>query len=50
MRGGGNIFAVVPRAGIEPARMISPQDFKSCASTYFAIEAAILKNANVCAV
>ncbi len=29
----------MPRAGIEPARMISPQDFKSCASTYFAIGA-----------
>ena len=31
---------VVPGAGIEPARL-SPQDFKSCMSTYFIIRATI---------
>ena len=30
---------MVPRAGLEPARWYSPQDFKSCASTDFATKA-----------
>ena len=30
---------MVPRAGIEPARVIHPQDFKSCASTSSATQA-----------
>ncbi len=32
----GQIFNLVPRTGIGPVRVISPQDFKSCASTSFA--------------
>ena len=31
----------MPKAGIEPARYYLPQDFKSCASTYSAIQAYI---------
>jgi hypothetical protein len=31
---------MVPGAGIEPARL-SPQDFKSCMSTYFIIRATL---------
>ena len=30
---------MVPKAGLEPARVIHSQDFKSCASTYFATQA-----------
>ena len=32
---------LVPGTGIEPVRSVNPQDFKSCASTYFATWALI---------
>jgi len=32
-----SLFKNVPRAGIEPARPLWPQDFKSCVSTYSTI-------------
>ena len=32
-------MALVPRAGIEPARPLKPQDFKSCVSTNFTTRA-----------
>ena len=33
------IVLVVPGAGIEPARPLKPQDFKSCVSTNFTTRA-----------
>ena len=38
----GAVYYVVPRTGIEPVRVISPQDFKSCASTDFATWAEVV--------
>ena len=35
-------FYMVPRTGIEPVRVIGPQDFKSCASTDFATWAEVV--------
>ena len=35
----GRIMQMVPGAGIEPARPLKAQDFKSCVSTNFTIRA-----------
>ncbi len=39
------VFPLVPPAGLEPARLLRSQDFKSCVSTNSTTEAINLKNA-----